>query len=43
MKVKCNKDEDNPLILKLVGDTLLAILVFVIFCSSRGLVLFKPA
>lgn len=42
MKVKCNKDEDNPLILKLVGDTLLAILVFVIYCSSRGLVFFRP-
>ncbi|HVM33156.1 MAG TPA: hypothetical protein VMU88_08480 [bacterium] len=42
LKVKCNKDEDNPLILKLTGDTLLAVIVFVIFCSSRGLVLFKP-
>jgi hypothetical protein len=42
LKVKCNKDEDNPLVLRLVGDTLLALLVFVLYCSSRGLVLFKP-
>lgn len=42
LRVKCNKDEDNPLVLKLTGDTLLAILVFVLFCSSRGWVLFKP-
>ncbi|HET9868910.1 MAG TPA: hypothetical protein VFR02_00215 [bacterium] len=42
LKVKCNKDEDNPLILRLVGDTLLAALVFVFYCSGRGLVLFKP-
>jgi hypothetical protein len=42
LKVKCNKDEDNPLILRLVGDTLLALLVFVLYCSGRGLVLFKP-
>jgi hypothetical protein len=42
LKVQCNKDEDNPLVLRLVGDTLLALLVFVLFCSSRSLVLFKP-
>jgi hypothetical protein len=39
-KVKCNKHEDNPLILKLVGDCLLAILGFVAFCSYKGYVLF---
>jgi hypothetical protein len=42
LKVKCNKHEDNPLILRLTGDTLLAVLVFVIFCSFRGYVLFEP-
>jgi len=41
-RVKCNKHEDNPLILRLTGTTLLGVLVFVVFCSSRGLVLFKP-
>jgi hypothetical protein len=39
-RVKCNKHEDNPLILKLVGDCLLAILGFVAFCSYKGYVLF---
>jgi hypothetical protein len=42
LKVQCNKDADNPLILKLTGDSLLAMLAFVVFCSSRGLVLFGP-
>jgi hypothetical protein len=41
-KVKCNKHEDNPLILRLTGDFLLAVLIFVIFCSVRGYVLFGP-
>ena len=40
LKVKCNKHEDNPLILRLTGDTLLAVLVFIVFCSFRGFVLF---
>lgn len=40
LKVKCNKHEDNPLILKLTGDTLLATLVFIVFCMLRGYVLF---
>jgi hypothetical protein len=39
-KVKCNKHEDNPLVLRLTGDFLLAVLIFVIFCSIRGYVLF---
>jgi len=39
--VKCNKDEDNPLLLRLTGVTLLAILVFMGVCYSRGLVLFR--
>jgi hypothetical protein len=43
LRVKCNKHEDNPLILKLTGDTLLAVLVFVVFCSTRKYVLFEPA
>ena len=40
LKVKCNKHEDNPLVLRLTGDILLAVLVFVVFCSFRGYVLF---
>lgn len=43
MRVKCNKHEDNPLALKLTGDTLLAVLVFVVFCMKRKYVLFDPA
>ena len=43
LKVKCNKHEDNPLILRLTGDTLLAVLVFIVFCSFRGYVLFDPS
>lgn len=43
LKVKCNKHEDNPLVLRLTGDTLLAVLLFVVFCSFRGYVLFDPA
>jgi hypothetical protein len=39
-RVKCNKDEDNPLILRLTGDTLIAVLLFLVFCSFRGYVLF---
>lgn len=42
-RVKCNKHEDNPLILRLTGDLLLAVLLFVIFCSVRGYVLFAPS
>jgi|SRR5579859_231930 len=42
-RVKCNKHEDNPLILRLTGVTLLAVLVFVFYCSSRRYVLFNPA
>lgn len=42
LRVKCNKHEDNPLILRLTGDTLLAVLVFVVFCFFRGFVLFDP-
>lgn len=40
-KVKCNKDEDNPLILKLTGDTLIAVLLFVVYCSFEKYVLFS--
>jgi hypothetical protein len=43
MKVKCNKHEDNPLILRLTGDVLLAVLVFIVFCMFSGYVLFDPA
>jgi hypothetical protein len=43
LKVKCNKHEDNPLVLRLTGDFLLAVLIFVIFCSVRGYVLFAPS
>ena len=39
-KVKCNKHEDNPLVLKLVGVCLLAIIGFVGFCARKGYVLF---
>jgi hypothetical protein len=41
-RVKCNKDEDNPLILRLTGDLLLAVLVFLVVCSVRGYVFFAP-
>jgi hypothetical protein len=40
LKVKCNKHEDNPLVLRLTGDTLLAVLVFIIVCINRKWVLF---
>lgn len=40
-KVKCNKDEDNPLILRLTGDTLIAVLLFLVYCSFRKYVLFS--
>jgi hypothetical protein len=40
LKVKCNKHEDNPMVLKLTGDTLLAVLVFFVYCSTRKYVLF---
>ncbi len=43
LKVKCNKHEDNPLVLRLTGDTILAVLVFIVFCMFRGYVLFKPS
>ena len=43
LMVKCNKHEDNPLVLRLTGDFLLAVLIFVIFCSVRGYVLFAPS
>lgn len=42
LKVKCNKHEDNPVVLKLTGDTLLAVLVSFVFCSMRKYVLFDP-
>ncbi len=42
LRVKCNKHEDNPLILRLTGDAILGVLVFVVFCSFRGYVLFDP-
>ncbi len=42
-RVKCNKHEDNPLVLRLTGDFLLAVLIFVIFCSIRGYVIFAPS
>ena len=40
LRVKCNKHEDNPLILRLTGDFLLAVLIFLVFCSVRGYALF---
>ncbi|HTA76779.1 MAG TPA: hypothetical protein VK791_06455 [bacterium] len=40
LRVKCNKHEDNPLVLRLTGDLLLAVLLFLIFCSIRGYVFF---
>jgi hypothetical protein len=43
LRVKCNKHEDNPMILKLTGDTILAVLVFILFCNFRGFVLYDPA
>jgi hypothetical protein len=43
LKVKCNKHEDNPMVLKLTGDTLLAVLVFFVYCSTRKYVLFDPS
>jgi hypothetical protein len=43
LKVKCNKHEDNPMVLKLTGDTLLAVLVFFVVCSTRKYVLFDPS
>ncbi len=42
-RVKCNKHEDNPLVLRLTGDLLLAVLLFIVFCSVRGYVLFPPS
>lgn len=42
LRVKCNKHEDNPLILKLTGDTLLAVLGFIVYCSYRRYRLFDP-
>jgi hypothetical protein len=43
LRVKCNKDEDNPLILRLTGVTILAVPVFVFFCIYRKLSLFDPS
>jgi len=43
LRVKCNKHEDNPLVLRLTGDFLLAVLLFLIFCSIRGYVFFAPS
>jgi hypothetical protein len=43
LRVKCNKHEDNPLVLRLTGDFLLAVLVFVVLSSFRGYVLFDPS
>jgi hypothetical protein len=40
LRVKCNKHEDNPLVLRITGDFLLAVLLFLIFCSIRGYVFF---
>ncbi len=42
LRVQCNKHEDNPLVLKLTGDTLLAVLVFIVVCINRKYVLFDP-
>lgn len=42
-RVKCNKHEDNPTVLKLTGVTLLALLAFVVYCSTKKIVLFDPA
>ena len=42
-RVKCNKHEDNPLVLRLTGVTLLAVLVLLVYCSSRKLVLFDAS
>ncbi len=41
-RVKCNKHEDNPLVLRLTGDLLLAVLVFLVVCSIRGYAFFAP-
>jgi hypothetical protein len=41
LKVKCNKHEDNPTVLKLTGVTLLAVLLFVVWCSFRNYVFWK--
>lgn len=41
LKVKCNKHEDNPLVLKLTGVTLLGVLFFLAWCSFRGYVFWK--
>ncbi len=41
LRVKCNKHEDNPLALRITGDFLLAVLLFLIFCSIRGYVFFS--
>jgi hypothetical protein len=43
LRVKCNKHADNPLALKLTGDTLLAVLLFIVICAWRGYVLFEPS
>ena len=40
LRVKCNKDEDNPLILRLTGDTLLAVVLFIFVCVNRKYTLF---
>lgn len=40
-RVKCNKDEDNPMILKLTGDTLIAVLLFLVYCSNKKYALFS--
>lgn len=41
LKVKCNKHEDNPTILKLTGVTLLAVLFFIVWCSYKNYVFWK--
>jgi hypothetical protein len=41
LKVKCNKHEDNPTVLKLTGVTLLAVLLFVVWCSFKNYVFWK--
>jgi len=41
LKVKCNKHEDNPPVLKLTGVTLLALLAFVAWASFKNYALWK--
>jgi len=43
LRVKCNKDEDNPLVLRLAGDSELAVLVFLVYCMYRKYVFFDKS